>query len=132
MDMCRYSPRLPYVQVVINNVIRQHPSLLGLTVYAIRNAAMPVVIGSLDEKDFGKPGTKTEKEVIEDGGTYYLKDGKAVEVTMPLRDRNGDTAAAIKIRMKSFRGETEKTAVVRAVLIRKLFEEQIETQDIAK
>jgi hypothetical protein len=125
-----YSPRVPYVQVVIHNVLKEYPSLLGLKVYADKMAGQPVIIGDVDEKELGRAGTKTEQDVIDRASVYYLKDGKAVEVTMPLRDRNGDVAAAVKIRMKSFRGETQNTAITHATLIRKYFEQQIAAQDI--
>jgi hypothetical protein len=56
-----------------------------------------------------------------------LKLSKAVEVTLPLRDRNGDIAAALKVRMKSFPGETQATAVSKATLVKKVIEERIGT-----
>lgn len=69
---------------------------------------------------------------MEDAAIFYLKqDNKWVEVTLPLRDRNGDVEAALKVRMRTFRGETQSTAVSRALIIKKAFEQQIETmQDI--
>jgi len=36
---------------------------------------------------------------------------------MPLRDRNGDIVAAVRVTMKSFPGQTEENAVVRAMPI---------------
>jgi hypothetical protein len=126
-----YTPRVPYVQVVINNITKKYPRLLGLKVYANKNPGLPVVIGCMNEHDLGAAGTKAEADVIERGSIYYLKADGAVEITLPLRDRNGDIAAALKVKMKSFRGETQSTAVARATLVKKAVEEQIETmQDI--
>jgi DNA-binding IclR family transcriptional regulator len=45
-----------------------------------------------------------------------------VEVTLPLRDRNGEVIAALKTTMTSFRGETTDTAVARATLIKQAVE----------
>jgi hypothetical protein len=128
----QYAPQVPYVQVVIHNVIKKFPSLLGLRVYALKNGGPPVVIGDMNEKGLGEAGTKVEQNVIENAAIYYMnvRKERAVEITLALRDRNGDIAGALKIRMKSFRGETQSTAVTRAVLIKKYFEQQIETQDI--
>jgi hypothetical protein len=42
-----------------------------------------------------------------------------------LRNRNGDIAAALKARMEAFPGETEKTAVARATLIKTAIEKQM-------
>jgi len=123
----QYSPHVPYVQVVINNIVKKYPHLLGLKVYANKNPGQPVIIGDMDEHELGAAGTKTEADVIERGSIYYLKDRKSVEITLPLRDRNGDIAAALKVKMKSFPGETESNAVARALLVKKAIEEQIET-----
>jgi hypothetical protein len=36
---------------------------------------------------------------------------------MPLRDKNGDAMAAVRVVMKSFPGQTEENAIVRATPI---------------
>ncbi len=127
----QYTPHVPYVQIVVSNIVKKYPRLLGLKVYANRSADLPVVIGGMEEHDLGAAGTKTEADVIERGSIYYLKLEKAVEITLPLRDRNGDIVAALKVKMKSFRGETQATAVTRAAIVKKAVEQQIETlQDI--
>jgi len=123
----QYTPRVPYVQIVINNIIKQYPHLRGLKVYASKNQGLPVVIGAIDEHDLGAVGTKTEAAVIERGSIYYLKEHGTVEITLPLRDRNGDVAAALKVKMKTFVGETQANAVARAVLVKKAIEQQLET-----
>ena len=48
-------------------------------------------------------------------------------VTMPLRDRNGETVGAVAVRMKSFAGQTEKNAIVRALPIVKPMEARIQS-----
>jgi hypothetical protein len=123
----QYTPRVPYVQVVIDKVLKKHPRLLGLSVYASKDAALPVVIGSMNEKNVGDAGTQTEADVIKRGSVYYLKGEGTVEVTLPLRDRNGDIDGALKVKMKAFRGETQSTAVSRATMVKQAFEEQVET-----
>jgi len=127
----QYTPRVPYAQVVINNTVKANPRLLGLKVYASKGPGPPVVVGAMHEHDFGAAGTKTEADVIERGTVYYLKGDKTVEITMPLRDRNGDIVAALAVKMKAFPGETEATAVTRATIVKKAVELQIQNmQDI--
>ena len=127
----QYTPRVPYVQVAINDVVKKFPHLLGLRVYADKNPGQPAVIGDMNEKGVGEAGTKTEQDVIDHASIYYLKDQKSVEITLPLRDRNGDVIAAAKVKMKTFRGETENIAVTKAGLIIKELEDQLATlQDI--
>lgn len=122
-----YTPRVPYVQVAINNIARKYPHLLGLKVYADKNAGQPVVIGAMDTKLIGVAGGKVEQDVIDRGSIFYLKESKSVEITLPLRDRNGDIEGALAVKMKTFRGETESTAVSRATIVKKAFEEQVGT-----
>jgi hypothetical protein len=127
----QYTPHVPYVQIVIGNIIKKYPRLLGLKVYANKNPGLPVIIGCMNEHDFGAAGTKAEEDVIQNGSIFYLKESKYVEITLPLRDRNGDVVAALAVKMRSFKGETQSTAVARAVIVKKAVEEQIETmQDI--
>jgi hypothetical protein len=118
----QYSPKVPFVQVVVDEVMRRFPSLQSLQIYATNDAALPVIIGDPNHNELGTPGTKVEADVIARGTVYYLKIRKYVEVTLPLRDRNGDVAAALKVRMKSFPGETEATAVNEATLVKKVIE----------
>jgi hypothetical protein len=61
----------------------------------------------------------------------YLKLKDAVELTMPLRDRNGDIVAAVKTTMSTFKGETTDTSAARAGAIRTDLESRFNTlQDI--
>ena len=43
-------------------------------------------------------------------------------VTLPYHDRNGETIGAVRVKLKSFLGETQSNAVGRATLILKLLE----------
>lgn len=128
----QYTPRVPYVQIVVNNIIKKYPRLLGLKIYALNDAGKPGIIGDIDERGIGAPGTKVETDVIQTGAIYALKADKTVEVTLPLRDRNGDVVAAMAVKMKSFPGETQDTVLARAVIIKKAFEEQVATMDDLK
>jgi DNA-binding IclR family transcriptional regulator len=90
-------------------------------------------VASKNEDEIGQPGTKTEHEVIARGETYYGKEHDAVSVIMPLRDRNGDAMAAVRVVMKSFPGQTEENAIVRAAPIVKSMQEQIRSiEDLAE
>ncbi len=123
----QYAPKVPFVQVVVEEVMRKFPAIQSLKIYASKNAGTPVIIGDPDHSELGAPGTKYDADVIERGSVYYLKMQKTVEVTLPLRDRNGDIAAALKVRMKSFPGETQATAVARATVVKQVIEKRIDT-----
>ncbi len=115
----QYTPKVAFAEIVASQIKKKYPRLLGLKIYANREPGAPVIVGDLNGAGLGEPGAKYEEDVIERGVIYFLKDGHAVEVTLPLRDRNGEVAAALKTRMTSFPGETQATAVARATVIKK-------------
>ena len=120
-----YTPKVAFAELVAAEIKVKYPRLLGLKIYAQKDADLPVIVGDINDGDLGASGTQYEADVIEHASTYFLKDGDAVEVTLPLRDRNGEVAAALKTRMKSFKGETRDTAVARATIIKKAIEKRM-------
>jgi hypothetical protein len=44
---------------------------------------------------------------------------------LPMRDRNGDPMAAVRLRLKSFLGETQENALTRANMILKSMQAQV-------
>ena len=113
-----YTPREVAGQKLVRQTLERYPRLLGLAIYLRdENADRTRVIASTDEAERGKEGGKNELDVLRNGSIYYGKGKGDVTVTMPLRDRNGDLLAAVKVRMDSFPGQTEQNAVVRATTI---------------
>lgn len=111
-----YRPLEVPAQVIVRELLKKYPRLLGLTIYA--GASEPVtttVIASHDPSQIGQPGGKTEKEVIANAETWFGKEKNLVSVIMPVRDRNGDAIAAARVVMKSFKGQTEQNAIIRAM-----------------
>ena len=96
-------------QVQVRAFVKKYPRLLGLQVYvAGAEPNTTRMIASKDEAKAGQPGGKVEKGVIAQGTTYYGKEKNSVSVVMPLRDRNGDIIAAVRVVLKSFPGQTEE------------------------
>lgn len=119
-----YSPKVAFAQIVIGEVAKKYRPL-ELLIYADKQAGLPVLIATAHNQPLGSPGTKYDQDVIDRGAQYYQKFAGAVEVTLPLRDRNGDVAAAFKVRMKSFPGETQTTAVERATVLKNAMEKRL-------
>jgi len=122
-----YTPKVPFAEIVVADIKKQYPRLLGLKIYADKEPGRPVIVGDIDGAALGAAGAKYEQDVIDRGSIYFLKDGKAVEVTLPLRDRNGEVTAALKTRMESFPGETKENAVARATIVKKAIEKRMTT-----
>ena len=113
-----YTPREVFAQVLVRDMCKKYPRLLGLKIYAQTGTPSELrLVASKDEAEVGQPADEKERDVISRGVIYYGKEKESVSVTMPLRDRNGDTMAAARVIMKSFTGQTEENAIVRAMPI---------------
>ncbi|HEV2210108.1 MAG TPA: family 16 glycoside hydrolase [Verrucomicrobiae bacterium] len=115
---------------IVRGMLKHYSRLLGLKIYVPgAQAGTTRLIASGDEEEIGKPGSKTEREVIARAETYYGKEHGVVSVVMPLRDRNGDVMAAVRVVMKSFAGQTEANAIERAAPIVKEIQAKVQTLD---
>jgi hypothetical protein len=124
-----YTPRIPAAQSLVDDILEQQPRILGLQIYALNKAGQTRVIGSKDKSENGQPGADAEKKAISDGAIFYQREKGVDILVLPFRDRNGDPMAAVRLRLKSFLGETEKNAVLRATMILKLMEGQVTSSD---
>lgn len=124
-----YTPKEILAQVLVRETLQRYPRLKGLTIYASRtNAPSACVIASSDAQAIGRLAEKAEQEVIDRSVIYQGKaDDNTVTVTMPLHDSNGETVGAVAVRMKSFPGQTEKNAIVRAMPIVKQMEARVQS-----
>ena len=121
-----FTPREPFAQTLVRETMRQNPRLRGLKIYGVAGTdPRPHVIASTDEKELGTAGGDLEKNCIEKGGSYFGKNSDEALVTMPLRDRNGETVGAVCVAMTTFFGQTEKNGLARALPIVKSMSERI-------
>lgn len=120
-----YTPRIPAAQLLVRDILKKQPRILGLQIYTLDAHGQPHIIASKDETEIGRPGTDAEKKAIVDGNIFYGKDNGVVTVTLPFRDRNGDPMGAVRVRLKSFFGETQKNAVNRATMVLKKMQAQV-------
>ena len=109
-----YTPRVPMAQAIVKAMMKKYPRLYDLKIYTLDAGGEPRVSGCKNEKELATAGGKVEKDCITAARIFYGKDKKAVSVVMPLRDRNGETIAAIRFVMETFTGQTEQNALVRA------------------
>jgi hypothetical protein len=110
-----YKRHEPPAQELVRQVLKQYPRLLGLQVYILGDdPKAPRLLASKNTNEVNRAGSKIEQDVIEHGTPYYGKENKSVSVVLPLRDRNGDPVAAVRVIMKTFAGQTEQNAFARA------------------
>ena len=124
-----YTPRVPKAQGVVQGILKEQPRILGLRIYTLDDQGRSHVIASKLEKEIGQPGSDAEKAAITDGKVYFGRGKGTVAVTLPLRDRNGDPLAAVRVQLKSFLGETQDNALTRAMTIVKTIQAQVTSKE---
>jgi hypothetical protein len=113
-----YTPREPAAQALVRAMVAKYPKLEGLRVYAAGKEPQTArLIASKVESEIGQAGGTAEADVLARGSTYTSKGKGAIAVILPLRDRNGDIIAAVKVELKRFTGQTEQNAIIRATPI---------------
>jgi len=127
-----FTPRETLAQSLVSSTMKEYPKLQGLKIFAVRpGETNAVVIAGKDLANMNQAGGAVELDVIRNGKSYISKDKKAgmVTVTVPLRDRNGDAAAAVVFTMKTFLGETDDTALLKAQTMMKKMQPRVTSLD---
>lgn len=125
-----YKPREVAAQVLVKALAKKYPKLIGLKVYvAGKDPKTTRIAASKNESDIGQPGGATEQDVLHNGTPYYGKGRQVVSVTMPLRDRNGEIMAAVRVELKPFTGETVETAITRAGTVVKDMQGRVQSSE---
>jgi len=120
-----YTPIVPAAQLIVNTLVQQEPKIMGLRIYTADTTNTTHVIASKDTAEIGKAGTDAEQKAIADGTVSFGREKGAVVLTLPLHDRNGEFIAAVRVRLKSFLGETQDNALSRARMIVEKIQGQI-------
>jgi hypothetical protein len=125
----RYTPRERVAQKIVRDVLKDHKKVEDIQIFARPDgAAGSQVIGSKNEALLGQAGGPAVQEVIDSEAAHFGRGIKNVIVILPLKDRNGEPVAAVKLVMDSFIGETEQTAVARATDIVKWIQLHFKTR----
>jgi len=127
-----YTRRESPAQVLVRDTLEKYPRLVGLKIYLLNESGEPRVAASKEAKELGEAGGNAEKTAITSGTIFYGKSKDTVTVVQPLRDRNGDPIAAVRVIMTSFLGQTEQSALQRALPIVKSMQAQVRSMDELK
>jgi hypothetical protein len=123
-----YKARIPLAQTLVNEMIQKYPRIQALKIYALNSGKkQPAVIASKVQADLGQPGGRYELGTIEEGTIYFAKESGHVALVLPLRDRNGDIVAAVRVHLDTFPGQTEKNALIRATPIVKEMQARLQS-----
>lgn len=120
-----YTPIVPNAQLIVNRILAKEPRILGLRIYTAQTNGTTAVIASKDTAEIGKPGTDAESNALKAGTVSFGREKGVVVMTLPLHDRNGDFIGAVRVRLKSFFGEMQDTALARARMIVGQIQDQV-------
>lgn len=120
-----YTPIVPAAQLILNRLVEKQPRILGLRIYTAPTNGLPRVIASKDTAEIGKEGTEAEANAIKNGTVSFGREKGVVVMTLPLHDRNGEFIGAVRVRLKSFLGETQDNALSRARFIVNQIQDQV-------
>ena len=113
-----YTPKVTLAETLVVETLKKHPRLIGLKIYGTSRSNRELrILASTDPAETGEPAGEVERDVVARGVVYGGLGGKETPVTLPIRDRNGEVVAAVRVVLKSFPGQTEQTAVARATPI---------------
>jgi len=121
-----YKPRIILAQRLIGTIKTKWERIEDVQIYARPNPNEALkVAGSMDPSKLNLTASDVVEDVVKTTQFGYAKEDKSVIVTAPVRDRNGEPVAAVKVKMRRFRGQTQKASIVRIMPVVKLIESRI-------
>lgn len=122
-----YTPRENLAEVLVRDIVKKYPRLLGLKIYLADETGTPRIVASTVSEEIGTSGGDSERGTIERAEIYYSRTSDVVSVVQPLRDHNGEPIAAVRVLLKPFPGQTEQTVLQRALPIVKEMQARVRT-----
>ena len=116
-------------QRLVEKARDEYPRLLAVTVYA-REDGVAKSVASTEPSLVGKPGTDAEEMALKDGKASAGTAKDHCIAVFPLRDRNGDPLFALRLKMRTFGGQTESNVAARGRLIADELETLVRAADV--
>jgi hypothetical protein len=125
-----YRPEVILARRLVQQGMSDFGRLVGLKIYAAAPGTDEVhLVASSAEEALGVAAGRIEAEVAREGTVYHGKERGVASVVLPLRDRNGDPVAALRVQMKSFVGQTRDNALVRAKAVADRLSREVKSRD---
>ncbi len=122
----RYRPKIAPAQRLIGQIMEKYDRLVNVSIFASEtDSNPPTKIAATDLGTIGQAADEAILDSIKRGKIYYKKNKKTVLVTLPVKDRNGESMAACRVELKRFRGQTQKNAIVRAVPVARMIQGRV-------
>lgn len=115
-----YRPLQSLAEEIAQQTIAKYDKLHALRIVGYKGGDKPQVVASSRAEELGQAASDVEADVLKNAKKYFGrpkdKNGTII-VTLPLADRNGETIAAVRLEMDSFKGQTQENAIARALPI---------------
>lgn len=109
-------------QQIVERVARENPDVVRLTVHAASGGKDMTVVASTAPDKLGKPSDKEDHEAVQKGDVVVLEESGALDVTVPILQRDGRWTAAAGVTLKPAAGAARDATVNRAKEIAKAVE----------
>ncbi|HEX6810366.1 MAG TPA: hypothetical protein VF384_01970 [Planctomycetota bacterium] len=122
---CKSSPpgTCADTQSVVETVAEQHPEVVRLTVHSSQTTGGAcLAIASTSADKLGTPSDKEDLTAINDGRTIVLDEPGAIDVTVPILQKDGKWTAACGVTVKAAAGTSRDQLVANANSVAKAVE----------
>jgi hypothetical protein len=121
-----YTVRESLADNLVKETLKKYSKLQSLKIFALpAGKDLPQVIASGLPADIGQAGGLEEKNCLQNGTRYTSSGAGHYSVMLPLRDRNGEIVAAVKVTMGKALLLTEGGALSSATTIVKFMEQRV-------
>lgn len=99
-------------QRLVERAREKFPRLLAVTIYA-RQENKVIALAASDPAELGREGAASEEKALAEGLIQAGTASTHSTAVFPLRDRNGDPLFALRLKLRSFAGQTEANVAAR-------------------
>jgi len=100
-------------QRLVDGALQKYPRLLGITVFA-EDGGRVEALASSDTSEVGKSATEEEIRTLRKGTILAGNSKQSSSAVFAIRDRNGDPMFAVRLKMRTFAGQTDNNVAARA------------------
>lgn len=100
-------------QRLVDSARERYPRLLAITIFAEDGAQVKAVAAS-DPAEVGQIASSEEGRTLREGIILAGNAKKSSTAVFPIRDRNGDPMFAVRLKMRTFAGQTDNNVAARA------------------
>ena len=118
-------------QAVVESVARQHPDCVRLTVHSTPpSGGESCIVASTKAEKLGKPSDKEDLDAMKTGKTVVLDEPGAIDVTVPILQKDGKWTATCGVTVKAAAGANREQLVNNANTIAKAVEASMKAKSL--